>query len=90
MGRILGDDLANPATEHCPRPTRTNSPTGTNVSDHWSGIDGDLLRDEEVVGSNPDTRPRSAAHVGPFRRDAGHLDPFTRPSRLNNDLDKHI
>src|SRR5262249_48628683 len=55
MGRIPGDDLATPATEHRPRPMRTNSLTSTNVGDSRPGIDGDLLRDEEIVGSNPAT-----------------------------------
>jgi hypothetical protein len=51
----LGDDLAGTAPEDHHTPTFTNAVTCACTKKGWPGIQPDLLRDEEVVGSNPAT-----------------------------------
>jgi hypothetical protein len=55
MERILGDDLAKRVPAGHPIPTPTNALTSADSRPATSELMPDVLRDEEVVGSNPAT-----------------------------------
>jgi hypothetical protein len=60
-GRNLGDDLETPTQDPQRNPTTTDALTCMFSMIRRCSQDSNLLRDEEVVGSNPATPTRSGA-----------------------------